>query len=118
MDSKHRGSGNVGNRRAGNAADGRATGLGPMFWAAAIVMALFLASGMTSRAQALTCADVGGVDTAGNCTLSVAFVSHVDFTLTIPGNLVMANGGSLTCNDPMSPGGGSACNITVSVGGD
>src|SRR5262250_1856144 len=84
-----------------------------------ILVAVLVMLGTASRAQALTCTDVGGVeDTAGNCTLSVLFASAVDFTLTIPGDLVIAPEGGLLCNDPSVPPGASACNITVSVGGD
>src|SRR5262245_65262354 len=57
-------------------------------FAAALVML-----GTASRAQALTCTDVGGVDSAGDCTLSVTFASPVDFTLTIPGDLEIWAGG-------------------------
>ncbi len=116
MDRSDLHTGSLRNCSTGKAA-GR-TGVGPLSLAAVIVTALFLAVGMTSQAQALTCTDVGGVDAAGDCTLSVPFVSAADFTLTIPGDLVMANGGSLNCNDPAVPPGASACNITVSAGGD
>ncbi len=110
--------GSLMNRRTGTAAGGMVTAVSPLSWAGVILTALLLALGMTGQAQALTCTDVGGVDTAGDCALAVPFVSTVDFTLTIPGKLEMTSGGSLNCNEPATPAGASACNITVSVGGD
>src|SRR6478752_1193373 len=42
----------------------------------------------------------------------------VDGVLTVSGNLTIATGGSITCNDPSSPLSDSACPIRIAVSGN
>ena len=42
----------------------------------------------------------------------------VDGVFTVVGDLTIATGGRITCNDPVAPGGASACEIAIAVSGD
>ena len=42
----------------------------------------------------------------------------VDGIFTVPGDLTIATGGSITCNDPQSPPSASACKIKIAVSGN
>jgi hypothetical protein len=83
-----------------------------------VVAALILAVGMPGQASALTCTAVGGVDNAGDCTISTPITAFCPFVLTVTGDLLITGTGSISCNDPISPGDPGASDITITVGGD
>jgi hypothetical protein len=80
-----------------------------------VIAALVLAVGMPGQASAATCAAVGGIEAAGNCTINTALTAPCPFDLTVPGDLLITGTGSITCNDVPGP---NASPITISVGGD
>src|SRR5215471_849931 len=76
----------------------------------ALGIALVLCLGTSSRASA----DV----TISVPTLFSSLINSGGDTFAVTGNLIIANGGSILCNDPASPAGDSACPIKITVTGD
>ncbi len=94
------------------------TTIGRFSLAMVVVAAVVLAVGMPGQASALTCTAVGGVDVAGDCTISTPITAFCPFVLTVPaGDLLITSTGSVNCNDSGVPPNG-ASPITITVSGD
>ncbi len=55
----------------------------------AMAAAFVAAMALGEAAQAVDCVGIGGVDAAGDCTLSVAFVCVANTNVVIPGDLTI-----------------------------
>ena len=63
------------------------TTIGRFPLAMVVVAAVVLAVGMPGQASALSCTAVGGVDVAGNCTISTPITAFCPFVLTVPAGI-------------------------------
>ena len=82
----------------------------------AMAAAFAAAMAMGEAAQAVDCVGIGGVDAAGDCTLSQVFVCAGNTTVDIPGNLTITGTGAITCGSnalDLNVGG----NLLVMAGG-